>query len=177
MKNKKQANWFYEKQGKQIGPVSADKIQALVEADDLSHGDMLWKQGAPAWIKLEESELKYLLANKPPPLKKKYKMNRCVVAIILFIVFQMLFYNYHKAGIYMERYAFTNCMGHSGYTEPKVSDRVNAFWGYFITFGIAPDTGIKVVRGTRKLFSPTGTYQDKLTHEKTNMVEIFNEVE
>ena len=79
IKNTKE--WYYKNEGKQIGPVVVGEIKVQVEAGDLSYGDMVWKKGSPAWIKLEDSDLKHLLADQPPPLPMK-KVTNVIMKII-----------------------------------------------------------------------------------------------
>jgi TM2 domain-containing membrane protein YozV len=61
-----QINWYYVKQGKQIGPVSKDEIKSCIKTGFLSSGDMVWKQGSSDWITLTESNLKGLAISPPP---------------------------------------------------------------------------------------------------------------
>ena len=68
MEDNKQLNWYYEMDGRQIGPVSEDEIETCVKAGCLSYGDMVWQKGSPVWIKLESSSLRNLLTSPPPLL-------------------------------------------------------------------------------------------------------------
>jgi GYF domain 2/Domain of unknown function (DUF4234) len=87
MKNEDDKKWYYEKQGKQTGPVSADAIQVLVEANALSYGSIVWCKGDADWVKLEESELKDLLKDRPPPLvvKTDQKLKKTNVLLMIFL--------------------------------------------------------------------------------------------
>ena len=61
MEDKKEANWYYEKDGKQIGPVTEDEIKSKLEKDNLSYKDMVWQNHVSNRVKLINSELKHLL--------------------------------------------------------------------------------------------------------------------
>lgn len=42
-------DWFYEKNGKQQGPVSEAALKALFTAGDLVEGNLVWRQGMADW--------------------------------------------------------------------------------------------------------------------------------
>jgi len=79
-----EVNWYYEKDGKQVGPVSEDDIKASIETGYLSYGDMVWQKGSPAWIKLEEAGFKDLLTS-PPPLNKVIKKRFVYIILGIFL--------------------------------------------------------------------------------------------
>ena len=63
--------WYYEVNGKQIGPKPFIVMQKLIEAEELALGTRVWKAGMPDWVKLEESELSHIRSsNTPPPLRR-----------------------------------------------------------------------------------------------------------
>ena len=75
MKDNKQLNWYYEKDGRQIGPVSEDGIENQVKTGILSYGSKVWQEGAAGWVSLEDSRFKHLLTYPPPlntVLKKRF---------------------------------------------------------------------------------------------------------
>lgn len=43
------AEWYYSKNGKELGPVSATDLKAVVKSGQLSPADMVWKKGMPQW--------------------------------------------------------------------------------------------------------------------------------
>lgn len=149
MEDNKQTSWYYEKQGKQIGPVSAAAIQVMVEANTLSYGDMVWQKGSPTWLKLEESELKHLLADRPPLLnltsKKKYKMNKKSVEILRYIILVGCSFNFFIACQYVRFNSYSIAISlNKREAELTVVDKVNAFLGSMATLGIAPKQGTKM---------------------------------
>jgi len=95
MKNEDEPKWYYEKKGEQTGPVSAVAIQVLVEADALSYGSLVWCKGDAGWVRLEESELKHLLKNRPPPLVIQTDLELKKTNVLL-----MIFLTIITAGIY-----------------------------------------------------------------------------
>ena len=85
--NNKQSEWYYKKNGKQIGPVSEDEIKASIETGFLSYGSMVLEQGAPGWGKLGDSALKHLVLGAEQQFEK--------IDIVLMIIFTII-----TAGIY-----------------------------------------------------------------------------
>lgn len=45
-------NWFYAKDGQQIGPVEFSEIQRLHAEGQLTEDSLIWEQGSPNWVKL-----------------------------------------------------------------------------------------------------------------------------
>ena len=45
-------NWFYAKDGRQIGPVSFSEIERLRAEGQLTDDTLVWQQGMPNWVKL-----------------------------------------------------------------------------------------------------------------------------
>ena len=39
------ADWLYNKDGQQFGPVSAEDLKRLAAAGELRPGDLVWKEG------------------------------------------------------------------------------------------------------------------------------------
>lgn len=50
-------NWFYQRNGEQKGPLSADKILQLYHVGILNADTRVWKQGTAHWTSLGHSEL------------------------------------------------------------------------------------------------------------------------
>lgn len=44
--------WFYSKDGQQVGPVEFSEIQRLHAEGQLTGDSLVWEQGSPNWIKL-----------------------------------------------------------------------------------------------------------------------------
>ena len=45
-------NWFYAKDGQQLGPVPFTEIERLYTEGQLTDDSLVWQQGSPNWIKL-----------------------------------------------------------------------------------------------------------------------------
>lgn len=45
-------NWFYSKDGQQLGPVAFSEIERLLEEGQITEESLVWKQGTPNWVKL-----------------------------------------------------------------------------------------------------------------------------
>jgi hypothetical protein len=45
-------NWFYSKDGQQLGPVAFSEIQRLLTEGQITEESMVWQQGTPNWVKL-----------------------------------------------------------------------------------------------------------------------------
>ena len=44
------SNWFYSKQGKQLGPVSSGQLKEMARHGQLLATDMIWKEGMASWV-------------------------------------------------------------------------------------------------------------------------------
>ncbi len=44
------SNWFYGKNGQQVGPVSSGQLRQLAQAGQLLPDDLVWKEGMAAWV-------------------------------------------------------------------------------------------------------------------------------
>ena len=146
--NSEQPDWYYEKDGKQIGPVSLKEIKASIETGFLSYGSMVWKRGSPSWVKLENSALKHsLLGNVPPPINTQrgitigpsgFGHKRWVTMIILLLILGLLFHVYKSFEYATDTYAVSRSVNKAYTSNVTMADRFNAGIGYFITFGIEP---------------------------------------
>ena len=56
-------NWFYAKDGRQIGPVNFSEIERLHAEGQLSDDTLVWQQGTANWVKL--SSVSQPLAEEP----------------------------------------------------------------------------------------------------------------
>jgi GYF domain 2 len=56
-------NWFYAKDGQQIGPVAFSEIERLRAEGQLTDDTLVWQQGMPNWVKL--SSVSKPAAEKP----------------------------------------------------------------------------------------------------------------
>lgn len=45
-------NWFYSKDGQQLGPVAFSEIERLLAEGQITEESMVWQQGTPNWVKL-----------------------------------------------------------------------------------------------------------------------------
>lgn len=45
-------NWFYSKDGQQLGPVAFAEIERLLAAGELTGESLVWQEGTPTWVKL-----------------------------------------------------------------------------------------------------------------------------
>ena len=60
--------WYYSVQGNRFGPVGAAELRQLANSGQLSHSDLVWKEGLQSWA--TASKVKGLFAKPaaPPPL-------------------------------------------------------------------------------------------------------------
>jgi uncharacterized protein DUF4339 len=56
-------NWFYAKDGQQVGPVAFSEIERLRTEGQLTDDTLVWQQGTPNWVKL--SSVSKPAAEKP----------------------------------------------------------------------------------------------------------------
>ncbi|MDD5600094.1 MAG: DUF4339 domain-containing protein [Victivallaceae bacterium] len=90
--------WYYEEDGARKGPVSETKMTALIDDGTLTYGNIVWKNGMPEWLKLENSELgNRLNATQPPPLHGELVNNK-VVWVLAFAPIIGLMLEYFIAG-------------------------------------------------------------------------------
>src|SRR5437868_1825862 len=59
--------WFYETNGKQVGPVDKDTLQILVDKGVVQHQTLVWREGLTEWV--PASRIKGLISG-PPPIAK-----------------------------------------------------------------------------------------------------------
>lgn len=46
------AQWYYEKNGQQLGPVPENQIQGLIQSGQLRSADLVWREGMTDWMSL-----------------------------------------------------------------------------------------------------------------------------
>lgn len=56
-------NWFYSKDGQQLGPVPFSEIERLLAEGQITEDSLVWQQGSPNWVKLST----VLSATAPAP--------------------------------------------------------------------------------------------------------------
>jgi len=91
--NNKQTNWYYEKDGKQVGPVLEDEIKSELEKGNLSYKNMVWKNHVSNRAKLINSELKHLLKDTC-----SLPVNNIFVIIILLLPIPLIIIDVMKLG-------------------------------------------------------------------------------
>ena len=62
-------NWFYAKDGQQIGPVEFSEIERLRSEGQLTDDTLVWQEGMANWIKLSEVEKKLSEVEKKAPVE------------------------------------------------------------------------------------------------------------
>lgn len=76
--------WYYEQNGKRIGPISTIKIEGLINDGAISYDTLVWQKGLDNWKLITETELnEYLQVKGPPPLLGK-KVNNSFIWLLAF---------------------------------------------------------------------------------------------
>lgn len=66
-------SWFYTDDGKRIGPVSTERIRALLTEGVIGRTTQVWRKGLSDWQSLYETELAQQLPDdQPPPLSSAH---------------------------------------------------------------------------------------------------------
>lgn len=86
--------WYYEWDGKRVGPVSTLKMQALIASKTLDYGSMVWQAGMTAWAKVEDTELAGRLKQAGPPPLTSETVNPSVVWLLAVSPFVSLVIQY-----------------------------------------------------------------------------------
>ena len=60
-------NWFYAKDGQQIGPVEFSEIERLRSEGQLTDDTLVWQQGMANWVKLSSLPKPSAGTPAPPP--------------------------------------------------------------------------------------------------------------
>lgn len=61
-------NWYYNDSGAKKGPFTESEIVSRINTGELKYGQLVFKDGNPNWITIEQSELKKDI-HTPPPLE------------------------------------------------------------------------------------------------------------
>jgi hypothetical protein len=61
-------SWWYRVGPQQKGPISSTELQFLIQHQFLPPNTLLWHQGLPEWMELEQVKASTLLPSSPPPL-------------------------------------------------------------------------------------------------------------
>jgi hypothetical protein len=59
--------WFYTKDGEQLGPVSSKQLSQLAASGELQPTDLVWKEGAPDWKPASIVKGLFAETTTPPP--------------------------------------------------------------------------------------------------------------
>jgi hypothetical protein len=122
--------WFYQHGTERKGPVSESDIQTLIKEGRINFGTLVWKNGFPEWLKIENTELKVHLNNVPPPLStnaeadKKVKVNNIAVWFLAFGPILGVLAEYFFTG-------FINSGGDLGEIQAKI-DMINHKYWYVV---------------------------------------------
>jgi uncharacterized protein len=76
--------WFYEQEGKRLGPISEVAVAALVRSKQLDAKSSVWKQGLAGWQPLESTGLAEHLDKSAPPPLMGHQVNNTIVWILAF---------------------------------------------------------------------------------------------
>ena len=70
--------WYYSVQGNRFGPVGAAELRQLADSGQLSHSDLVWKEGLQSWA--TASKVKGLFAKPAPPPLPPPPRSQCAAA-------------------------------------------------------------------------------------------------
>lgn len=74
-----ESKWFFEQAGQRKGPFSESEIVQFIQSGGVSPGTLVWKQGFPEWIKIENTDMRvHLDTSAPPPLSGTQVKNTLV---------------------------------------------------------------------------------------------------
>ncbi len=59
--------WYYAKNGQQLGPVNRDTLQDLATSGQLAPSDLVWTEGMPAWVPARSTPGLFPAAPTPGP--------------------------------------------------------------------------------------------------------------
>jgi hypothetical protein len=62
------ADWFYVRDGQQLGPVPLESLQQLAASGQLKPGDLVWTQGMAAWQPASQVAGVFAAGSAPPQL-------------------------------------------------------------------------------------------------------------
>ena len=76
--------WFYEENGQRKGPVPESHVVDLIRSGRVSYGSLVWKEGFPEWLKIENTALHAHFHNAvPPPITGRH-LRSTVIWILAF---------------------------------------------------------------------------------------------
>jgi hypothetical protein len=62
-----QPNWYYARNGHQVGPVSESEIPSLINSGVVVASTLVWHEGLTDWIPANQSTLSKLFSGSTPP--------------------------------------------------------------------------------------------------------------
>lgn len=95
----KDKSWFYEKNGSRIGAISETELIQLIKEGTISWGTMVWRQGLPEWLKIENTELRNALEKTAPPPLSGDSVSNSVVWVLALAPIIGLMLEYFVAGM------------------------------------------------------------------------------
>ena len=90
-------NWFYMDEGKQVGPVADEAMQALIKTGVLSANTPVWREGLSDWTTLAQSDLSVVPRTctqpAPTPLLKKIPelLRRRIISAVVDVACILIF--------------------------------------------------------------------------------------
>ena len=82
-----ETKWFYEKDGKRHGEVSASEIRLLVKTNQIGRKNLLWRNGMEDWIPVDQTDFRTSLSLDLPPPLTGAAVSNTVVWVIAFAPF------------------------------------------------------------------------------------------
>jgi hypothetical protein len=86
-------NWFYSKDGQQVGPVDFSEIERLQAEGQLTGESLVWQQGSPNWVKLSSLVASSSVLSSepvPPPLTTTSANNPLAIASLALSILGLL---------------------------------------------------------------------------------------
>ncbi|MEI8229456.1 MAG: DUF4339 domain-containing protein [Planctomycetota bacterium] len=66
MSSQPQQQWYYSRDGKRVGPLSASDLKKAADNGHLTRADLVWKEGLSEWV--QATRVKGLFPDTPPPV-------------------------------------------------------------------------------------------------------------
>ena len=92
-------SWFYEKNGSRIGAISESEVIQLIKEGTIGWGTVVWRQGLPEWLKIENTELRSVLEKTAPPPLSGDNVSNSVIWVLAFAPIIGLMLEYFVAGM------------------------------------------------------------------------------
>lgn len=130
------ANWWYEFNGEQKGPITDDEVVKMINSGLIKSENLIWQQGTEHWVPLKSSPFSEHFHNdKPPPITGNV-VNNTLIWWLAFAPFigQVL------EGFILELFFpeptinFDNIGSIENYTDYLTHTNFNAFW--FVTLAL-----------------------------------------